>query len=624
MDMDSYFVEINEELKITSYTKSFIEDIVPEKCVMGYNILSIFDSTAKDALLRIFESCRSGNPDTVITGMKTLVASTTSNNFPVRIDIPWKVNYIQNGFSIEADRLGDEHKILQAEELKDFFNMAPIALHWLSDDGKVLWANDRELEVLGYSREEYIGEDIMKFCPDSHDDVLSIFKELGSGNSIKDVPIRFRTKDGRIKDLLIDSNVNYKEDGSFNHTRCFIRDDTGRKIREAREETRKALSEKLSSEKERFISKVIHHIKTPLHIMRMQVGIGCEKEEIDMQLHGMAKMMTNLSDAVKFDEGYIKPMDIVNCDLSEFFSNFKIENIRSSVKFISSNLSNSKVRVDTKMLTTIIEEIVLFCDGNSSDGYSSDGFVTVDVKNLPNSEKYSFRISCKGKKLNEVDVQRLFHNYWTSDTFDKKDNSPTLGVGLNIAFNYTQCMNSDLFFHSDDQYIRFTFDLNLESVNIISEKRESISTHWDGIKSSEDTNIVSSISQTSLGLNDRIKSHILVVEDNTICQKLLKRVINKLGHTCDVADNGSIAVDMICKTEYVVYDIIFMDIRMPIMDGIEATRIISEYVNNKGIKLPIIAVSAENHIKKDSGFASFLQKPTRHSDIEKVIREYVL
>ena len=46
--------------------------------------------------------------------------------------------------------------------------------------------------------------------------------------------MRFRTKAGKIVPLLIDSNVNYHPDGSFHHTRCFIRDDTGRRVREAR------------------------------------------------------------------------------------------------------------------------------------------------------------------------------------------------------------------------------------------------------------------------------------------------------------------------------------------------------------------------------------------------------
>jgi PAS domain S-box-containing protein len=119
-------------------------------------------------------------------------------------------------------------------ELIDFFQNAPIAMHWLNGEGIVLWANQTELNVLGYTAEEYIGKPIMNFCPDESDLVLEIFKQLGSGNAIADVPVRFRTKDGRIVHLLIDSNVAYNKDGSFGHTRCFIRDDTARKVRDAR------------------------------------------------------------------------------------------------------------------------------------------------------------------------------------------------------------------------------------------------------------------------------------------------------------------------------------------------------------------------------------------------------
>lgn len=111
---------------------------------------------------------------------------------------------------------------------------APIAMHWLNGNGTVLWANQTELNVLGYTAEEYIGQPIMKFCPDEEELVLEIFKQLGTGNIIKDVPVRFRTKDGKMVHLLIDSNVAYNRDGSFGHTRCFIRDDTGRKIRDVR------------------------------------------------------------------------------------------------------------------------------------------------------------------------------------------------------------------------------------------------------------------------------------------------------------------------------------------------------------------------------------------------------
>ncbi len=162
----------------------------------------------------------------------------------------------------------NEHSARDAE-LIDFFQNAPIAMHWLNGEGIVLWANQTELNVLGYTAEEYIGKPIMNFCPDERDLVLEIFKQLGSGNAIADVPVRFRTKDGRIVHLLIDSNVAYNRDGSFGHTRCFIRDDTARKVRDAR-------SKLLLEETERV-----------RHTTRMQQtgGGGCAKYMLRMFVH---------------------------------------------------------------------------------------------------------------------------------------------------------------------------------------------------------------------------------------------------------------------------------------------------------------------------------------------------
>lgn len=136
-------------------------------------------------------------------------------------------------------------------------------------EGIVIWANQTELDVLGYTAEEYIGQPIMKFCPDEAALVLEIFKQLGSGNTIRDVPVRFRTKDGRIVDLLIDSNVKYDKEGKFSHTRCFIRDDTGRKVRDARaklllEETKRSIKML-----DNFMSRSLHHMRTPLHVLQV-------------------------------------------------------------------------------------------------------------------------------------------------------------------------------------------------------------------------------------------------------------------------------------------------------------------------------------------------------------------
>ena len=111
--------------------------------------------------------------------------------------------------------------------LTDFLENGTIGLHWVGQDGKILWANKAELELLGYSREEYIGRHIAEFHvdPEVIDDFLC---KLAANETIHNYEARLRCKDGSIKYVLINSNVLWA-DGEFIHTRCFTRDITERK-----------------------------------------------------------------------------------------------------------------------------------------------------------------------------------------------------------------------------------------------------------------------------------------------------------------------------------------------------------------------------------------------------------
>jgi PAS domain S-box-containing protein len=196
---------------------------------------------------------------------------TLSEGLPIKKHFDWTIGVGRDGQVLlfgDAVNEQDEEQRTKDAELIDFFENAPIALHWLSCDGIILWANQTELTVLGYTAEEYIGQPIINFCPDDPELVLEILKTCGRGNTSLDVPVRFRTKDGRIVNLIIDSNVKYDDMGNFSHTRCFIRDDTSRKIHEARaalllEETKQSL-EIL----DQFMSRSLHHLRTPLHVMQ--------------------------------------------------------------------------------------------------------------------------------------------------------------------------------------------------------------------------------------------------------------------------------------------------------------------------------------------------------------------
>jgi two-component system cell cycle sensor histidine kinase/response regulator CckA len=135
---------------------------------------------------------------------------------------------VQNwvGTSVDIEDL----KRTQAEldrsqrDLGDFFEQAAIGLHWLGPDGTILRVNQAELDLLGYTRDDYTGRNIREFHED-RDVIEDILRRVTLGEVLHDYPARLRRKDGSIKHVLIDSSA-FFDDGQLTHTRCFTRDVT--------------------------------------------------------------------------------------------------------------------------------------------------------------------------------------------------------------------------------------------------------------------------------------------------------------------------------------------------------------------------------------------------------------
>jgi PAS domain S-box-containing protein len=146
----------------------------------------------------------------------------------------------QKASSLEAEVL-ERKRVEEAlrrahEELTSFFENSTLGLHWLRADGVIKWANPAEFQLLGYTKEEYIGRHIAEFHADKEaiDDILA---RLSRAEKLKDYEVRLRCKDGSIKHGLIDTSVLWDGD-RFVHTQCFTRDITEQKQAEA--ELRKA------------------------------------------------------------------------------------------------------------------------------------------------------------------------------------------------------------------------------------------------------------------------------------------------------------------------------------------------------------------------------------------------
>jgi PAS domain S-box-containing protein len=117
-------------------------------------------------------------------------------------------------------------------ELADFFENAAVGLHWVGPEGTVLRVNQAELDMLGYTAEEFVGHNIAEFHVDSAV-IEDILRRLKAGEVLQNYEARLRCKDGLVKEVRIDSS-GYWEDGHFVHTRCFTSDITERKRTEGR------------------------------------------------------------------------------------------------------------------------------------------------------------------------------------------------------------------------------------------------------------------------------------------------------------------------------------------------------------------------------------------------------
>lgn len=156
------------------------------------------------------------------------------------------------------------------QELADFFENAPIGLHWVGPDGIILRVNQSELDMLGYTRDEFVGRNIADFHHDA-EVVQDISNRLASGEVLEDYETRLRCKDGAIKTVRMTANV-YREGGRFVHTRCFTHDITDRKLTEKRLALQYAVSRILAKSID-FLDGTHEILQTVCESLGWQVGL---------------------------------------------------------------------------------------------------------------------------------------------------------------------------------------------------------------------------------------------------------------------------------------------------------------------------------------------------------------
>ena len=164
------------------------------------------------------------------------------------------------------------------EELWDFLDRTTVGLRWLDPDGRILWANQAELEIAGCSTQEYVGHDLAEFLvePQAATDIL---RRLARPEGLVAYQAKLRTRAGIVKHVLMDGSGLFRE-GTLVHSRCFTRDLTALL---ATEQAARYRAEEAGHLQDDFLALLSHELRAPLGTVLMWLGLlqqgGCDPAE---------------------------------------------------------------------------------------------------------------------------------------------------------------------------------------------------------------------------------------------------------------------------------------------------------------------------------------------------------
>ena len=246
--------------------------------------------------------------------------------------------------------------------------------------------------------------------------------------------------------------------------------------------------------------------------------------------------------------------------------------------------------------------------------------------------KENIRIDYLSEYFNYTKTKALYFN-----SIEKLKEIITTEPLSSVSFVYDKSINlNDYIEYLSSAHIKYTFLSDIKNKpKIENSPYKPIHTIWDPINPTKVYNMLDEIKNSKLSKNlgdkDNNEQHfdltVLVVEDNPINQKLIKLTLEQLGIKVVLANNGLEALN-----KYSInpenYDLIFMDIQMPIMDGVEATHEILDFEEDEEIEhTPIIALTA-NVLKGDKerflseGMDEYITKPIKKDEIFEVIKKF--
>jgi len=556
--------------------------------------------------------------DNEVIGIIAVQSYTDSSQYTIQ-DLEL-MKFVADQIAIAISRKTAEESFHKEQaNLDQLFKSSREAIVKIDTEGKVLAANLEFIRLFGFTSQECIGQPIddLITTPEIMDEALQLTQSITSGE-LPEIETRRKHRDGHMIDVsVIVTPIHFNEDviGGYG----IYRDITERKRIAKNLIVAKEKAEESDKLKSAFLSNMSHEIRTPMNAIlgfsTLLSDPSVSEEErsefiriIKDRGNDLMRIIDDIIDVAKIESGQIKieikdcPVNVLMANLLVTLNEVKRKQAKHQVELncLPGNTDkNFTILTDSNRLRQILTNLI-----ENGLKFTEKGFVEFgyQLKTLDSGPGIEFFVRDSGIGIPKEMHSLIFERFRQVDDTNTRKYGGT-GLGLTISKNLIQLLGGTVRLDSDrGQGTRFfvTLPLQVTSPPVVATPQEKPATIsapiWKG-------------------------KSILVAEDEESNFFLLDRILKRTGAVLTWVKNGSEAVEM-CKDH--TFDLVLMDIRMPVMDGYEATEIIKK--TNKDITIiaqTAYALKGEREKSLVAGCDNYISKPIDSRELFSILGKYM-